>query len=43
MATFHAPPWWPAPPVTFFRLMMTGAAFVGAAIFITFPLTRSQE
>lgn len=27
MATFHAPPWCPPPATTFFRLMMTGAAF----------------
>lgn len=26
IATFQAPPWCPSPPVTFFRLMMTGAA-----------------
>jgi len=25
MATFHAPPWWPPPATTFFRLIMIDA------------------
>gem|GEM_PF-3428093 len=25
MATFHAPPWWPPPWMTFLRLIMIGA------------------